>query len=63
MQKKIFFSFIALLSLVSIAQTGPTFVKNSLANQGAFVNPTFEFTTEFDDEKDSNNPNSTVRGV
>ena len=63
MQKKIFFSFIALLSLVSIAQTGPTFVKNSLTNQGAFVNPTFEFTTEFDDEKDSNNPNSTVRGV
>jgi hypothetical protein len=63
MQKKILFSFIALLSLISIAQTGPNFVKNSLTNQSAFVNPTFEFTTEFDDEKDSSNPNSIVRGI
>lgn len=37
--------------------------KNSLTNQGAFINPSFEFTTEFDTEKDSNNANNTVRGV
>jgi dienelactone hydrolase len=62
-KKQILFSLIAIFSLASIAQTGPTFVKNSLTTQGAFTAPTFEFTTEFDDERDSNNPNSTIRGV
>jgi hypothetical protein len=47
----------------SFSQTGPIFVKNSLTNQGVFSTPSFEFTTEFDAEKDSNNPNSTVKGI
>jgi hypothetical protein len=62
-KKYILLSLITLLSLASIAQTGPAFVKNSLTNQGAFTKPTFEFTTEFDAERDSNNANNTVRGV
>ena len=62
-KKYMLFAFITMLSFINIAQTGPIVVKNSLTNQGAFINPSFEFTTEFDTEKDSNNANNTVRGV
>ncbi|MFQ3306411.1 MAG: dienelactone hydrolase [Polaribacter sp.] len=55
--------FLTFIYNSSFSQTGPVFVKNSLTNQGAFSTPTFEFTTEFDAEKDSNNPDSTVRGI